>query len=339
MQLYHSFSTLVTPSLETKMHYNACMAVLLLILGGCAPRNTDDVVIRSGDFTITRSEVDAVTETFRAQLTQMQPEAAFGGMDRELRKSSAMQLLANHLMADKARQRGLSVSESSVDKAFEQVRTSLGKARFEQELKNSGKSEEQFRGYIRDGMLVDTLTQVLLEQVDTISQDSCKAFYHKNTSYFTEPSKIALSHILLTIDSSASSNDSLQKYELARNIQTLLRRGADFSTLAKQHSQGPNAASGGDMGWFAPTDIMPQLRTAALALDSGEISEIIPSEHGLHIIRKEGAREPVALDFEKVKKDIRTRLEVYRRTNIIREYMEKLIAEAQVTWVDSTLAP
>ena len=87
----------------------------------------------------------------------------------------------------------------------------------------------------------------------------------------------------------------------AKDIETQLKNGADFATLAKQKSKDPGAADGGDLGYFTKDQMVPEFAEAAFKLDKGQISDPVKTQFGWHIIKIEDKRVKPTPTFDEVK--------------------------------------
>lgn len=105
------------------------------------------------------------------------------------------------------------------------------------------------------------------------------------------PESILASHILLMYRGSARSTASRTKERAAEQIAQLkkeLDEGADFEELARKHSDCPSSSRGGDLGLFAPGQMVPAFDHAAFSLEVDELSDIVETEFGYHLILRMG---------------------------------------------------
>lgn len=125
-----------------------------------------------------------------------------------------------------------------------------------------------------------------------VSEKEIEDFYRlQRETRFHQPIAVRLSHILFRISAGAD----LKQNEMARlRAETVLREaraGKDFSQLAKEYSEDPSATKGGDVGFFTQGQLLPPLDQAAFALRKGEISNIVETSLGYHILKVEETRE------------------------------------------------
>ncbi|HBC46755.1 MAG TPA: hypothetical protein DEO84_07085 [candidate division Zixibacteria bacterium] len=147
----------------------------------------------------------------------------------------------------------------------------------------------QYRDEVRNQLLKEKFIQQKLEKVH-ISSGEVKEFYETNRDSLPEkPAGVRLAHILISTTPGQATQDSLRQF--AQLIRSKALSGDDFSTLAKSYSQDPSSVDGGDLGWFSRGAMVPEFDTAAFALQPGQISDVVRTQYGFHIIKCTGKKE------------------------------------------------
>ena len=123
-----------------------------------------------------------------------------------------------------------------------------------------------------------------------VTENDANNYYSGNPKEFETPEQVKASHILIasdTSDTSVDPNDAKAK-ALAKAEQLLaqLKDGADFAELAKANSTCPSASKGGDLGFFSKGDMVAPFEEAAFALEPGQLSDIVETKFGYHIIKR-----------------------------------------------------
>jgi peptidyl-prolyl cis-trans isomerase D len=149
----------------------------------------------------------------------------------------------------------------------------------------------------------------LMEQV-TVSDEEVVRWYEGHKDQYRQPEERRASHILIQVPKDAT--DEQRKAARAR-IEDLLKQvkqnPADFEKIAKQHSQDPgSAANGGDLGFFGRGMMVKPFEDAAFTLKEGQISEVVESDFGYHIIKVTGAKAEHGQTLDEVREEIRTEL-------------------------------
>ena len=134
-----------------------------------------------------------------------------------------------------------------------------------------------------------------------ITSKEVETFYKNNLGRFAEAKQVRARHILLTIDESDSEELKRTKRETAEGLLRQIREGEDFATLAENHSEDPGTApDGGDLGFFGAGDMVQPFEQAAFNMKAGEISDIVESSFGLHLIKVESIKPEREKPLEEV---------------------------------------
>jgi peptidyl-prolyl cis-trans isomerase SurA len=172
---------------------------------------------------------------------------------------------------------------------MKKVKSQFSDEAFQAQLQSEGLTEatlkKKYREQIKNQMMIDRLVSAKVSKV-SVSSKEVKDFYQNySDSIPDQPEAIKLSHILLEIQPAASTLDSLKKK--AQGILEQVRKGEDFAHLAASYSDDPSSKEGGDLGFFKKGDMIPKFEEAAFALKPGEVSDVVQTEYGYHIIKVE----------------------------------------------------
>jgi peptidyl-prolyl cis-trans isomerase C len=157
-----------------------------------------------------------------------------------------------------------------------------------------------------------------------------EAFYEENKDRFVEPEKVKASHILIQISPDATEQE---KADAKSTLQTALEEakgGSDFAELAKKHSQCPSASQGGDLGYFTRGRMVPEFEEAAFKLEPGQISDIVETQFGYHIILVQDKTPKRQLDIEEVGKKIKEVLSDKEMDTALKAWLKPIREEAKV---------
>jgi len=221
---------------------------------------------------------------------------------------------------------GVNVSEAEIEQVFRErtekttidylVVTSAGQE-FEMDVTDDDRRayyEAHPDRYQRaEGRNIDYLliNRDSLGQEIVITDAEAQAVYDANPTDYQRPEQRSARHILFRAEADASEEDQRQLREQAQGILDRLRIGEDFATLASANSQDPtSAARGGDLGFFSRGQMVPAFDTAVFSLQVGELSDIVESSFGLHLIEVTGERPAGLTPFVEVNESIRRTLEV-----------------------------
>ena len=166
---------------------------------------------------------------------------------------------------------------------------------------------------------------------DPVTEEDAKAYYDENESYFNLSEQKSASHILIS-----DADHTPEKLAEAEAVLAKAKAGEDFAELAMEYSEDTGSAeTGGDLGFFGETNnFVPEFGAAAWALkNEGDISDIVETEFGYHIIKLTGIQEASVTPFEDVKTDIISYLEE-ERTGIAAEALKNEITVTYFVYVD-----
>ncbi len=133
-------------------------------------------------------------------------------------------------------------------------------------------------------------------------------YYERHRAEFASPEERRARHILLQTPAGADEQTKNATRAKLAEILTQARNGADFADLAKKHSQDGSAANGGDLGFFGRGRMVPSFEQAAFALKEGEISDIVASQFGFHIIKLEKINPAHQRELSEVRDEISAKL-------------------------------
>jgi len=162
-----------------------------------------------------------------------------------------------------------------------------------------------------------------------VSDEDVENFYNSNIEQMGTPIEVHARHILISPKSTSLADHQAAKAE-ADGILAEIRDGADFVALAKTRSQGPSAPRGGDLGYFGPGQMVPPFERAAFALQPGEISEVVQTQFGYHVIRVEDRKGGETVPLEVAADQIRSYLGQQALQNAVEVLVTKLRGEGDV---------
>ena len=152
-------------------------------------------------------------------------------------------------------------------------------------------------------MAINKMMEAEVANATAATDADAKDFYDKNPDKFKQPESVRASHILLM----TQDKDDATKKAARAKIDELLKRakaGEDFAALAKANSQDGSASQGGDLGFFARGRMVPEFDQVAFALKPGEISDVVTTQFGYHIIKLTEKKEAAPIPLEQVKPQV-----------------------------------
>ncbi len=268
-------------------------------------------------------------------VAQVREELAIRGMTDESYAAQMAYGLAQAQVAQGVQATGLALSaaaKATLDAYFErrQIQVALFDARqFTESVKVTDADVQTFYDDNKANFLAPETVDVaylVLDQADIakaieINESDLKAYYEQNKSRLSGPEERRASHILLTLDAGASADAVKAAEEKAKEL--LARVKADptqFAQLAKENSQDPGSAqNGGDLGFFGPGAMVQAFNDAVFAMKKGEISDIVRTDFGLHIIQLTDVKSAAIKPYEAMRASI---LDDLRGSQAARKFAE-----------------
>lgn len=226
-------------------------------------------------------------------------------LQRELRR-----LIDHRLQVQAAEQHGLSVNDQELRQALEEIKSRNGFASDEQlsaALAAERLTLEEYRERLRREILTAKLVNREVRSRVVVSPGELRDYYTGHADEFSLPQRVKLRQIFLA---APAGDPALRDGKRTRGQELLkqLQDGADFALLARRYSDGPEAKEDGELGWFAPGSLMPELDAAAVTLKEGQLSGLIESPAGWHILRVEQREGSQQMPFEQAREALRERL-------------------------------
>jgi parvulin-like peptidyl-prolyl isomerase len=324
------------------MHYRFFLLLICgLLLATCSksPQPGRGAIKVNGTW-IQASEIEQTAEMLRQQLMQYSPQEGLLDLSDDLRKKTAKQLIAQRIFLQEAQKNNIVCSDSIVDSLASIYKKQFGgDSVFAQLLQKNGQTEAQFRSQLSESFVVDSMMKKLMGKPDTLTEEETRKFYADNPAVFKEGGKIRARHILMTFgkDTSAAAKAELRK--TAESVLAQARSGKNFAALAKKFSKDPNAKTGGDIGWFKRGDLMPELETPLFALKLGEVTDIIQSGIGFHILQKSEQADSAVVAYDQVSWKIRQSLTMQKERQRMEKLMDSLMAKANIIYADTVYKP
>ncbi|HLD29227.1 MAG TPA: peptidylprolyl isomerase [bacterium] len=240
------------------------------------------------------------------------------------------QMIEEKLLVQDARKKGIKVTEKEVSDGLKEIRGRFATEKeFGEELKQQGITELQMEKRVRDQlMVIKLIEQEVRSKMTAPSDEELKKFYSENENEMWEPEKVRVRHILIRVSTGTDKASARKKIEQLASLVKV--PGADFGELAKQYSEGPSAPQGGDLGFFARGEMLPEFEETAFNLKVGEMSAIVETSFGYHIIKCIGRKAEEKKNFEDIKEDLRNYLFQLKMEESYRKYIRKLRDKASI---------
>lgn len=241
----------------------------------------------------------------------------------EYSNSLVEQAIQEILINQEAKKANITVTDeevqAAVDEQIEQINTQFTPEQLNSILAQQGLTMDGLTKDIEKNMPMQLKLEKLLGSEVEITDEEIKTYYEENKDSFNEPKSVRASHILV------------ESKELAETILQELQGGADFAELAAEHSIDPGSkANGGDLDYFTTGMMVEPFEEAAFALSVGEISEVVETENGFHIIKVTDIKEAKEYTFEEKQEEVREILFDQKLQPIASEFLAKIREDANI---------
>ncbi len=225
---------------------------------------------------------------------------------------------------------GIAVPDSGIANAVAEIESRYeNRTSFIQDLRNNGLDEGILRSALLRELMFNAVMARVSSRVPAVSDLDIQVFYQLHSDRFTRQETRKARHILVTLNQDFPENTYDNAVQRLQPLVAKLRRNPGrFKDLARKHSECPTALEGGKLGELTAGKLYPELDTALFAMQEGDISEIIETEIGLHILYCEKVNKPVRVPLSRAKRKIRAILEQRQRRACQKAWLDKL-QEAQ----------
>jgi peptidyl-prolyl cis-trans isomerase C len=274
------------------------MSAMLLVLSGVSVSASDDTVLaKIGDRKITMSDFNRMISYYDADKQKALEQ-------NPIFKATILQRIVQ----------GVVLSKMARDNGFDK-RADI---------------KEQLEMLSNDFLAAEYLKKEVVEKIGVI-EDDMKLYYKLHQEEFKTPEMVRARHILIKVDKSASVEDKDKAKEKLEGILKRIKAGEDFAKLATEASDDPGSKiKGGDLGFFPKGRMVPPFEQAAFSLKPGEISEIVETPFGFHIIKVEERKDAVLEPYNKVKDKVKEKVFADFRKSRVDEFVERAMKDAGV---------
>ncbi len=264
------------------------LLALLLALSALVPARAevaqlDSIIAVVNDEVITRQELaqryDETVRNLERQNTPLPPRAT-------LEKQLLERMVTELALQQHARSTGIRVDPAQIERALQRIaaQNKVDLPTLQAELERRGQSLDSLRTTIRNELLVARARERDVDNRLSVSDAEIEGYLQTQAQQGTD-TEYNFAHILVTVPENASPEQIQSRRARAEDILAQLARGADFAQLSASYSDAPNALQGGAFGWRASGKIPELFATALKGMQPGEVSPLLKSSAGFHILK------------------------------------------------------
>jgi peptidyl-prolyl cis-trans isomerase C len=219
----------------------------------------------------------------------------------EVLRGALDQLVTYTVMKQEAGARSVAVSDAEVEGRMKQMQGQFpSEGEFQKALAARNMTVEQLRADTKIDMMIGKMMEAEVAAEAAATDAEARDFYAKNPDKFKQGEAVRASHILIMANEKTGEAAKKQARAKIDGLLKRVRAGEDFARLAKENSQDGSAAQGGDLNFFGRGQMVPPFEQAAFALKPGEVSDVVTTQFGYHIIKVTERRAETAVPYEQV---------------------------------------
>jgi peptidyl-prolyl cis-trans isomerase C len=287
---------------------------------------------------ITKDAVDKEFSQFRHRIQQQGQEI---GQDQiaDLKHRILENLIARELLFQDSKKQGIKIPAASVTEKIDQLKKQFpSPAEFQAAMAKMKLTEADVKQQFARGMAVEKLVETKIAPKVIISDKDSKDFYDAHPEFFHKPEEIKASHILIKVGENADAATKAAARKKIEAAKARIDKGEDFAKVASDVSEGPTKTKGGDLGYFHKGQMVPAFETAAFALKPGQVSDIVESPFGFHLIKVFDKKPESTLAYDTVKDKISEHLKQEKVREAVGQYVDQLKKAAKIKMTDSVAA-
>lgn len=226
---------------------------------------------------------------------------------------------------------GFKVDGEQIDKELERVAARFSSAAEQEDaFLRSGISPTRLRKLLHEDLAIRQLIEAQVAGLVAVDDWELRSFYDTHPNLFKVPALVKASHIFIAAGPDSTREERKAAVALTRGILKQLDQGVPFSEMAIDYSQCPSSENGGDLGYFEKEKMIKGFADAAFALNPGEISNIVRTSRGYHLILVEDRQAKRKLAFEDVREQLYQNLKFEKAAPEIKAYLKTLRDTADV---------
>ena len=313
--------------MSARMRRCAAAATVLALAAPAAWAGTANrIVAIVNEAVITEADLAAHVSDLADELEERLPDEPRD--DGALRAAVLQRLIQQQLILQEGRRAGVTVPSAAVLKRLEELRERFDtEADFQHSLKTSGLSEERLKEQIREQLLIKAVIDGRIRSGISVSPQEVAREANKDPAQAQPGERVRAAHLLIRV---TEERPEAAARALIEQLHRQAERGADFGALAAKHSEDPHRDEGGDMGWVAQGDLLPELDAALFSLSPGQVSDPIQTRLGFHLVKVLDRRTSTSLSLQEAHEAIYRRLYAEKFERAFQRWISELGRKAYI---------
>ena len=275
-------------------------------------------------------------------IPQIQQEMARQGMQPErdtVIQASMQRVVDSKLLAQEARRREMQPNDQRVKATMAQIEQQAGgREKLGEALGQLGMTYALLEASVIESDLVQVFIETTIDPQVAVTAEDVETYYKENPQMFQQPEQVHARHILMKSGAEATSEAKATALAKAAAARKRAVAGEDFAALATELSEGPSAPQGGDLGFFGRQQMVAPFADAAFALEVGQVSEVVETQFGYHIIKVEEKKPASTMTLDEVREPLEQMLRQNQGGQATTRILDQLAEKATITQMNQGAA-
>jgi peptidyl-prolyl cis-trans isomerase C len=278
------------------------------------------------------TEVDAKVSAYMERIAAQIPPNMVEQYRTQIRGQALEGMIVEQLLTEQVKKAGINITEKDVNDELSEIIAAqpgggMTMESFKAMIAAQGQSFDVVRGQIKKRLGYEKLLGAV-----EVNDAEAKAFYDENKEDFNKPEQVQASHILIKVAPTATTEEKAAAKAKIDGLLKQVKAGGDFAAIAKGNSDCPSKERGGDLGFFDKSSMVKEFADAAFAMKVGQVSNVVETQFGYHIIKVTDRKEGGLTPFDKAKADIVKSLQDKNKGEAFKQLIEKVKAGAKIEY-------
>lgn len=291
------------------------------------PAELPNVLARVNGAEVTKADFDRLIKNMELGAGQPVPAERRD----EIYRGALDQLVTYTVLKQEARARKITVPDAEVEAGLQEMRKQFAtEEEFKKALSDRGMTLDRLRADARIDMAINKMIEDEVAKEPEATDVQVRDYYDKNPDKFKQDEAVRASHILIRVEPNATDAEKQKARARAEELAKQAKAGADFGELARKHSADGSAAMGGDLNFLVPGQTVAPFDKAVFSMKPGEISDVVETEFGFHVIKVMEKRDASMVPFTQISPRIRAFLTDEAKQGRAQAFIEELKKKASI---------
>jgi len=291
----------------------------------------EDVVITVEDENITHGDVMQATQMRMMQLSRQVPPQQLSQLYPRVYKEMSEMLVANILLTKAAEKSSLVVSDETLAEEVANIEANIPEEKTLQDMLAENEVDlDEWKENLKKQLLIGKLVEEKTADIEEATLVEAEAFYTENIASFKVPESVSASHILMAFTPEDTDETKAKKKEDLAELREEILAGGSFEELAAENSDCPSKEQGGSLGTFGRGQMVPAFEEAAFGMTIGDVSELVETQFGYHLIKVTDHQAEGVQSLADVKDQLQAYLTSQKKQEALIAYISELKEKADV---------